>query len=83
MTPHDMRSGFRQWFLSQGVPREVAQAALAHGVALNPVEEAYLHRDKALFDKRVDPMQEWAKFSTQPTAATAKVVNIKSIHKNE
>jgi integrase len=57
-TVHGFRSAFRDWAAEQtNVPREVAEAALAH-VLENKVEAAYRRSD--LFEKRRALMEEWA-----------------------
>jgi hypothetical protein len=57
---HGFRSAFRDWAAEQtSVPREVAEAALAH-VLENRVEAAYRRSD--LFEKRRTLMEEWAAF---------------------
>ena len=56
-TPHGMRSSFRNWCAETGVPREVAELALAH-VVQNATEAAYLRSD--LLDRRSPLMQKWA-----------------------
>ena len=56
-TPHGMRSSFRNWCAETGVPRELAESALAH-VVQNATEAAYLRSD--LLERRSPLMQEWA-----------------------
>ena len=57
-TVHGFRSAFRDWAAEQtSVPREVAEAALAHTLE-NKVEAAYRRTD--LFEKRRALMEEWA-----------------------
>ena len=56
-TPHGMRSSFRNWCAETGVPRELAESALAH-VVQNATEAAYLRSD--LLDRRSPLMQQWA-----------------------
>ena len=53
--PHGFRSSFRDWCVENGVPREVAEASLAHSVARNKVEAAYLRSD--LFEPRREVME--------------------------
>ena len=59
--PHGFRSSsFRDWCSEQtDVPREVAEAALAHTVS-DATERAYRRSD--LFERRRDLMQDWAAF---------------------
>ncbi|WP_425374252.1 tyrosine-type recombinase/integrase [Microvirga subterranea] len=58
VTVHGFRSAFRDWAAEQtSVPREVAEAALAH-VLENKVEAAYRRSD--LFEKRRGLMEQWA-----------------------
>ena len=57
-TVHGFRSAFRDWAAEQtSVPREVAEAALAHTIE-NKVEAAYRRTD--LFEKRRTLMNRWA-----------------------
>jgi hypothetical protein len=59
-TVHGMRSAFRDWAVEHGVQRETAEACLAHQLAKNAVEGAYLRSDLLL--KRRPVMQAWADF---------------------
>ena len=59
-TVHGLRSCFRDWAAESAVPREIAEAALAHVVG--GVEAAYFRSD--LFDRRRDVMAAWARFAT-------------------
>ena len=56
--PHGFRSSFRDWCAERGVPREVAESALAH--AVKGVEGAYLRSD--LFERRREVMETWADY---------------------
>ena len=56
--PHGFRSSFRDWCAERGVPREVAESALAH--AVKGVEGAYLRSD--LFERRREVMEAWADY---------------------
>lgn len=59
ITVHGFRSTFRDWAgETTGFPREVIEAALAHGIK-DKAEAAYARSD--LFDKRRDLMDTWAK----------------------
>ena len=58
--PHGFRSSFRDWCGETGVPREVAEAALAHTV--RGVEGAYARSD--LLERRRPVMARWAAYST-------------------
>ena len=58
-TPHGMRSSFRNWCAETGVPRELAESALAH-VVQNATEAAYFRSD--LLERRSPLMQEWADY---------------------
>ncbi len=60
--PHGFRSSFRDWCAECGVPREVAESALAHTV--KGVEGAYLRTD--LLKRRRDVMEEWGNYVRQP-----------------
>ena len=63
-TVHGMRSTFRDWCAEQtDCPREIAEAALAHGNA-DKVEAAYRRTD--YLDKRRALMAEWGAFLTTP-----------------
>ena len=58
ITVHGFRSTFRDWAgETTGFPREVIEAALAHGIR-DKAEAAYARSD--LFDKRRDLMEAWA-----------------------
>lgn len=58
ITVHGFRSTFRDWAgETTGFPREVIEAALAHGIK-DKAEAAYARSD--LFDKRRDLMEAWA-----------------------
>ena len=60
--PHGFRSSFRQWAAEcSDVPREVAEAALAHMVR-NPIEAAYQRSD--LLARRRTLMDTWARYLT-------------------
>jgi integrase len=56
---HGFRSAFRDWAGESGIPREVAEAALAHVVG-NKAERAYARSD--LFERRRTLMESWARF---------------------
>jgi integrase len=59
VTAHGFRSAFRDWAAERtNVPREVAEAALAHAIE-NKVEAAYRRSD--LLDKRRKLMEQWAR----------------------
>ena len=55
--PHGSRSSFRDWCSETGVPRDVAEACLAHVVG--GVEGAYARSD--LLERRVGVMEAWAR----------------------
>ena len=55
-----MRSSFRDWCGESGVPREIAEAALAHIVG--GVEGAYARSD--LLDRRREVMEAWGQYLT-------------------
>lgn len=62
ITVHGFRSTFRDWAgETTGFPREVIEAALAHGIK-DKAEAAYARSD--LFDKRRRLMEAWATCST-------------------
>jgi integrase len=77
-TVHGMRSTFRDWAAeSTAFPREVCEAALAHGNK-DKVEAAYLRGDH--FEKRRKLMEAWATYATGPARVTgANVTAIKAI----
>ena len=56
-TPHGLRASFRTWCAETGVPREVAEAALAHSAGV--VERAYQRSD--LLAARREVMDAWAR----------------------
>ena len=56
--PHGMRSSFRDWCRDSGVPREIAEAALAHTVG--GVEGAYARSD--LLEAQRPIMEQWAHY---------------------
>ena len=59
-TPHGFRSSFRDWAAEKTyMPREVAEAALAHTVE-NKVEAAY--RRTQYLDQRRELMEAWGQF---------------------
>ena len=63
ITVHGFRSSFRDWAgETTAFPREVIEAALAHGIK-DKAEAAYARSD--LFDKRRDLMDAWASVATQ------------------
>lgn len=62
ITVHGFRSTFRDWAgETTGFPREVIEAALAHGIK-DKAEAAYARSD--LFDKRRSLMEAWAATAT-------------------
>ena len=58
---HGFRSSFRDWAGESGVPREVAEACLAHVVS-NQAEAAYARSD--LLGRRRDIMQAWGEYAS-------------------
>ena len=62
-TPHGMRAAFRTWAAESGVPREIAEAALAH-TNRDKTEDPYLRTD--YFEQRRDLMQHWADYLFPP-----------------
>lgn len=76
ITVHGFRSTFRDWAgETTGFPREVIEAALAHGIK-NKAEAAYARSD--LFDKRRLLMEAWA----NTTASEPQPGNVVSMKKN-
>ena len=61
MTPHGLRSSFRDWAAESGVSRELAEACLAH-VVKNTVEAAYRRSD--LLEQRRNVMDAWGQYIT-------------------
>ena len=59
MTPHGLRSSFRDWCAETAVSRELAEACLAH-VVKNTVEAAYRRSD--LLEQRRAVMEAWAAY---------------------
>ena len=66
--PHGFRASFRTWCAMNKVPREVAEAGLAHVVG-GLVERAYARSD--LFNRRRPVMQAWADYLD----ASARAIN--------
>ena len=64
-TPHGLRASFRTWCAETGVPREVAEAALAHSAGA--VERAYQRSD--LLAARREVMDDWATVLATPGLA--------------
>jgi integrase len=63
ITVHGFRSTFRDWAgETTGFPREVIEAALAHGIK-DKAEAAYARSD--LINKRRDLMDAWANVAIQ------------------
>lgn len=68
ITVHGFRSTFRDWAgETTGFPREVIEAALAHGIK-DKAEAAYARSD--LFDNRRDLMNAWAAVATRTDLGT-------------
>ncbi len=59
--PHGFRSSFRDWAASANIPRQTAEASLAHVVG-DATEAAYLRSD--LFELRRGAMESWSRFLT-------------------
>ena len=63
-TTHGMRTAFRGWTAEEtNHPRAVGEAALAHSIAENATEAAYLRTD--LYPRRVELMRDWAAVLTE------------------
>jgi integrase len=72
VTVHGMRSSFKRWAVERtSFAPSVSEAALAHKLAGNPTEGAYLRPDVDLFEKRRRLMEQWAAFCTKPAAKIA------------
>jgi integrase len=68
-TVHGFRSCFRQWAGERtGFARNPIELCLAHKVAMDQSEDAYL-RDMDLIEPRRKLMQQWATFCTTPVSA--------------
>ena len=63
-TVHGFRSSFRDWCGETGVPREVAEACLAHTIR-NQAEAAYARSD--LLERRREVMEAWAEYCVERT----------------
>ncbi len=63
-SPHGFRSSFRSWWADNGVPRDVAEASLAHVV--KGVEGSYQRSD--LLERRRPLMQAWSDYLDGKTA---------------
>ena len=66
-TPHGLRASFRSWAAETGVPREVAEAALAHSAGT--IERAYQRSD--LLTARREVMEAWSRHITLQKASPA------------
>ena len=60
-TAHGLRSAFRSWCADEGIPRETAEAALAHQVG-SAVELAYQRSD--VIERRRPIMERWGAYLT-------------------
>jgi integrase len=73
ITPHGMRSAFRDWAGNEtAYPRELAEAALGHVVG-DKAEQAYRRSDA--IERRRELMQRWADYCT----ATANVLPLRAV----
>ena len=61
--PHGFRTSFRTWCAETGVPREVAEAALAHAVDGSTVVER-VYRQTDFLEQRRALMSRWAGYVT-------------------
>ncbi len=59
-TVHGFRSSFRDWCGENGVPRELAEACLAHAIG-NQAEAAYARSD--LLERRRRVMEDWGQYA--------------------
>jgi integrase len=59
LTAHGFRSTFRDWCAETGVPRDLAEASLAHAIS-NKTEAAYLKSD--VLERRRAVMQAWGDY---------------------
>jgi integrase len=66
-TAHGFRSSFRDWASENGIPRDLAERALAHTIR-NAVEAAYHRTD--LLEQRRDVMEQWAEQVSRTNIAT-------------
>jgi integrase len=78
-TVHGMRSAFKQWAIEcTAFAPNVSEAALAHKLAGNSTEAAYLRPDADLFEKRRKLMVLWGRHCTSPpVAAGARVTPLR------
>lgn len=60
--PHGLRSSFRQWAAEQGLPRDMAEMALAHWTG-DATERAYQRAD--MLERRRAMMAAWAAYLTE------------------
>ena len=67
MTPHGLRSSFRDWCAESAVSRELAESCLAH-VVKNTVEAAYRRSD--LLEQRREVMNAWGPVHHVATGST-------------
>jgi integrase len=80
-TVHGFRSCFRQWAGERtAFARNPIELALAHKVAMNESEDAYL-RDMDLIEPRRKLMQAWATFCTTPAAPAETGDNIHNLRR--
>ena len=61
-TVHGFRSSFRDWCGETGVPREVAEACLAHAIR-SQAEAAYARSD--LLERRREVMESWGEYCVE------------------
>ena len=65
-TPHGLRASFRTWCAETGVPREVAEAALAHSAGI--VERAYQRSDLLAARREIMDARAKVLVGTSPAA---------------
>ena len=75
-TVHGFRSSFRDWCGETGVPRDVAEACLAHAIR-NQAEAAYARSD--LLERRREVMEAWAGYCVERSPGGASRGRLKSI----
>lgn len=74
VTVHGFRSSFRQWTAEQtAFPREIAEAALAHG---NPDKVETAYQRGTFLEKRAELMKAWANFCFTSSVKRAAAVGL-------
>jgi integrase len=78
-TVHGMRASFRQWCAERtAFPRAAIELSLAHSVALDVTEAAYL-RDADMLEPRRKLMQQWSDYCATPPVSMSAADNVVAI----